>query len=370
MNGDVSSAGRSRARVWKRRFKQLMVGLVAVALIVVAGIALLWRLAADRLNAESELVETPGGPMEVAALGRPEDPPILVLHGSPGGYDQLLPLARTLADGGYRVFAVSRPGYLRTPQGLGTTPPQQADALATLLHRLDVDPVVVVGVSGGGPSTLQLALRHPDRVRALVLICAVTGRPLMEPQDPAQVTDFGLAWDLGALAARWSPALALRLLGVEDAEERRRLLQDTTTRESVEYLFQSLGFSSRRRGYKSDLQSFAASELGDTYSQLELPILLLHGSEDESVLLGHSQRVANQAPQADLRVLEGAGHAFFVLRRDWLDAQIFDFLDGLRDQLSGDVQRTDQRALGGSETHSISSTSDSGEPASRSASVK
>lgn len=310
----------------KRAIKWLATGAAGVALTAVVLVAALWWLAAGRLNRESELVETASGPVEVATLGRPGAPPILFLHGSPGGYDQLLPLARTMADFGYRAFAVSRPGYLRTPQGLGATPQQHADAMAGLLDVLGVDPVVVVGISGGGPSTLQLALRHPSKVRALILICPVTQRQRTGEPDPAEVTEFDLAWDLGALAARWSPAIGLRLLGVADPAQRRRLLRDAATRESVAYLFQSIGFSGRRRGYGTDMLSFGWDDLDYALSTLEVPILLLHGSEDENVPLEHSQRVADQAPLADLRVLDGAGHAFFVLRRDWLDAQILDFL--------------------------------------------
>jgi pimeloyl-ACP methyl ester carboxylesterase len=49
----------------------------------------------------------------------------------------------------------------------------QADAFVQLLDHLGIDKVVVVGISAGAWSSLQFAVRHPDRCRALVLPLAV-----------------------------------------------------------------------------------------------------------------------------------------------------------------------------------------------------
>lgn len=311
----------------RRVCKLVLICTVSLALVVVLGTVLLWQLTVRRLVAESTIAETPLGPIEYAAFGQPRQPAVLFVHGSPGGYDQLLPLAQSVASRGYRGLTVSRPGYLRTPQAVGTTPEEQADALAALLRSLDLGAVVVTGVSGGGPSTLQLALRHPDLVRGVVLICAVTLRYRDGDPDPKAVSSFDLRWDLGALAGRWSPAFGLRLLGVDDRRQRRALLADETTAAAVRYLFQSLGFSARRRGYGADMLAIEWNDLDYPLASLDKPILLLHGSEDRNVPLAHSQKVASQAPRAELRILEGAGHAFFILQRGWVETQLFDFLD-------------------------------------------
>ena len=134
-----------------------------------------WRQAIERrLVQNSRVIPTAAGVVEYADLG--SGPTILVIHGTPGGYDQVtfMQSAANMAPRGYRVIAPSRPGYLRTPSASGRTPAEQARLYAALLDRLGIDKVVVLGVSGGGPSALQFAILHPERCRALILEEAVT----------------------------------------------------------------------------------------------------------------------------------------------------------------------------------------------------
>ena len=129
--------------------------------------------AAARGAALSEVAETSRGSVEFARVGEP--PYILFFHGSPGGYDQGVS-NDDFAGVGFGTIAVSRPGYLRTPLSTGPSMEEQADAMAALLDVLEVDRVVAYGVSGGGPSAIQFAARHPDRTSALLLGCAIAQR--------------------------------------------------------------------------------------------------------------------------------------------------------------------------------------------------
>lgn len=95
---------------------------------------------------------------------------MLVVHGAGGGFDQGRELGHALAAGGYRMIAMSRFGYLRTP-----APPQplvalQAAAHACLLDALGIDKAALIAVSAGTPSALEFALRYPSRCPALVLL--------------------------------------------------------------------------------------------------------------------------------------------------------------------------------------------------------
>ncbi|MCK7496615.1 MAG: alpha/beta fold hydrolase [Comamonadaceae bacterium] len=94
----------------------------------------------------------------------------LMIHGSGGGHDQGMAWARPLAQHGVRVIAMSRFGYLRTPRPADASPEAQADAHVCLLDALGIAEAAVMGVSAGAPSALQTAIRHPDRVSALVLV--------------------------------------------------------------------------------------------------------------------------------------------------------------------------------------------------------
>lgn len=125
-----------------------------------------------RLTAGSQMLETSKGLLEYQMLG--SGPVVLVLHGSPGGYDGGLSFAQVLGLDNCTLLSVSRPGYLRTPLSSGPSPEDQADLYAAALDALAIPQVVVAALSGGGPSGLQFALRHPDRCRALTLFSALS----------------------------------------------------------------------------------------------------------------------------------------------------------------------------------------------------
>jgi len=121
-----------------------------------------------RASTGSRVIATSCGEIEFAEMGA--GPAILVIHGAGGGFDQGMALADSFAPSGYRVIAMSRFGYLRTPVPESASIAQQADAHARLLDALDVASAAVIAVSAGAPSALEFALRHADRCRALVLV--------------------------------------------------------------------------------------------------------------------------------------------------------------------------------------------------------
>jgi pimeloyl-ACP methyl ester carboxylesterase len=152
------------------------------------------RHARERIATGSHIAETRCGPIEYAVTG--DGPPLLVVHGAGGGFDQGLDLAGALAERGFRVIAVSRFGYLRTPLPANASAGAQADAHACLLDELDIPRAAVLGASAGSPSSVQFAIRHPDRVTALVLLVPA----LYVPRDddaPSINVPSGLEFLLG-----------------------------------------------------------------------------------------------------------------------------------------------------------------------------
>jgi len=109
--------------------------------------------AREKVLAGSEILKTDQGDIEYAVKG--EGPPVLVLHGAGGGYDQGLLLGRTSFGGSFKLISVSRFGYLRSPIPENSTVEAQAAIYAGLLDHLKIEKVVVIGGSAGGPSALQ-----------------------------------------------------------------------------------------------------------------------------------------------------------------------------------------------------------------------
>lgn len=283
---------------------------LGVAIALWFGAACWRRQRLARLAAGSQLVPTPRGPIEVAAVGLPPPPgtcPLLVLHGTPGGYDQGLAIARLLGDGTRAVVAPSRPGYLRTPLAVGRTPAAQADALAALLDVLGLGRVAVVAVSGGGPAGLELALRHPSRVARLVLWQAVTARgPAPVPRRPFPVphwlvgrflaTDVGAWLGLGALALAARLGLLDRALGGRAAVPRLLPLAAT-----------AFPFDRRCAGARNDARQRA--DTGDCpLHAIRVPTLLVHGRADRTVPYAQAVAAAGTIPGARLVTISGGTH--------------------------------------------------------------
>jgi pimeloyl-ACP methyl ester carboxylesterase len=155
----------------------------------------------------TEIVETSLGPVEVGRRGTGE--PVLFVHGTPGGSDSSLAMGRFLAEAGFEVIAASRPGYLGTPLAGRESIDDQADLYAALLDALGHDRAGVVTWSGGGPSGYRLAVRHPERVSALVAFAAVSQAWEPEHEGPAErlmlKTSAG-NWLLRAMAAHTRPS--------------------------------------------------------------------------------------------------------------------------------------------------------------------
>jgi pimeloyl-ACP methyl ester carboxylesterase len=122
------------------------------------------RLAAIR----RAVIDTGFGRVEYTQDG--DGPPVLIVHGVLGGCDFGIGPGRASIPAGYRIISPSRFGYLGSPMPTDPSPASQADAFAALLDHLELADAAVVGFSAGSSSTLQLALRHPNRVSRLMLI--------------------------------------------------------------------------------------------------------------------------------------------------------------------------------------------------------
>jgi pimeloyl-ACP methyl ester carboxylesterase len=186
--------------------------LLQAAAIAIVGVALLiavlairsrfehdLALAAARSAQGSTVATTRCGPIEYQAAG--EGIPLLMIHGSGGGHDQGMAWARPLAQHGVRVIAMSRFGYLRTPRPADASPEAQADAHVCLLDALGIAKAAMMGVSAGGASALQAAIRHPERVSALVLVVPIAWKPGDVADSAPPVSDTKDEWLLRLLGS-------------------------------------------------------------------------------------------------------------------------------------------------------------------------
>jgi pimeloyl-ACP methyl ester carboxylesterase len=269
----------------------------------------------------STTVTTALGELEFAELG--EGPPVLAIHGTPGGSDQGALMGRFLAAGGFRVIAPSRPGYLGTPLGDPVaTPDGQADLYAALLDELEIETVAVLAWSGSGPSGYRFAARHGERVGALAASSAVSRRYEVE----ATTTDgfmFGTApgnWLMRVLVAHAPEQVVQGELDAEgdltkkQVEERAKaVMADPDKREFA--LGMALTTSTRgdrKAGYDNDLAQFAAIDDLEL-ERVEAPTLIIQGTADTDVPPDYSAHAADRIPRARLLEIESGTHLALFL---------------------------------------------------------
>jgi pimeloyl-ACP methyl ester carboxylesterase len=278
------------------------------------------------LRAGSRVARTSLGPVEYAEAG--EGPPVLVVHGICGGYDQGLLALRLLRDPPMRLIAVSRPGYLRTPLSKGRTWEEQADLYAALLDKLGIRQAAIVGISGGGPSSLLFALRHPERCAGLVMASAVSTQidPGLTPLTRALLTVLNTDWGLWLISER-APMRLKALNGVGPATL-QHIEGHPGKIEVIERLVRPLPMSLRRAGFNNDLRLFPRTP-DIPFSQITAPTLVMHGTHDTVVPAHHAQRVAEGVPGAQLRTIEGGGHLCTVTHSETALPLIVEFLASL-----------------------------------------
>jgi pimeloyl-ACP methyl ester carboxylesterase len=264
------------------------------------------------------VVRTARGRVEVADTGA--GPTLLVVHGMPGDWRQARTVAEDLA-GQARVLLVSRPGYGRTPLSSGRSPQEQAALYRALLDALQVPRAVVLGISGGGPSSYAFAAQHADRCAALVLCCPVRGGLLEVPAGMRRLAAVPGVWSAVAGGVRAADAV-LRAAGRPPrtavssftAVEQQRLTQPRVL--AALHSFEADRTRTLRgRGLRNDTLQFDVPPPSWPRG-VQVPTVVMHGDLDDIVPVSHAHDYAAVVPGARLEVLAGLGHAVPLFARE------------------------------------------------------
>jgi 3-oxoadipate enol-lactonase len=202
--------------------------------------------------------------------------------------------------------------------GKPTEPPYStrgfaADAI-TLLDHLEIAKAHCYGISMGGRICQWLAIDYSDRLGAVVLGCTTPGnahgvaRPpevnakmANRPTDPDEAMRF-LAEQM--VSAEWLGAHP------EYQAQLRRRAQNPIP-----------GFAQKLH--------YAASEGHDTWDQLpsiQSPVLVIHGTNDQINPTANAPLLAERIPGAELRLIEGGRHGYFIEFRDEASPAVLEFL--------------------------------------------
>jgi pimeloyl-ACP methyl ester carboxylesterase len=191
-----------------------------------------------------------------------------------------------------------------------------ADDTAAMIDALGIERAHVYGQSMGGLIAQEFALRHPQRLRSLVLGCTTFGGPnsvLPSPQAAALLSGMpNLPEDQAVdrvLELFYSPRYRR-----EHAEEARRRIQSY------------FPLRTPPDAYARQLVACLTFDAYDRLPQIATPTLVINGAEDALIPAENSRIMAQRIPAAELILFPEVGHLYFHEVPEEADAAVADFL--------------------------------------------
>ena len=261
-----------------------------------------------------------------AEQGHPNRQVALLIHGWSSSWYAMSPLLGLVSQR-FRAISVDLPGYGQSPpMSRRATIPGYADLLADFVEEVTDGPVVLVGHSMGGMTSLTMALRYPALVERMVLIDpTISGhlsRTINLVISPITLMErFGLGSLLVSTAERMIVGVTDRLMRPVSFAERTGITEKD---------YRRLRTDARRPGQgRTRAECFLAmreNDLRGKLNKVETPALVLWGAEDNTVPLRDAGIVADEWPEADLRIIPKAGHWPHFEAPDITRRQIASFL--------------------------------------------
>jgi 3-oxoadipate enol-lactonase len=190
-----------------------------------------------------------------------------------------------------------------------------ADDAVSVLDAAGIDQAHVYGTSLGGMVAQQVALRHPKRVRSLVLGATSAGGRRAHGPD-FEVLDFlrrrmfmrheRAAWD----SVRFNYGERCR------AENPERIEEDVRRR---------LANSFPAQAYRAQMWAAMTHDTSRRLSRIQAPTLVVHGSDDAMIPIANGRLIADRIPGAQLLELAGSGH-LYPTEVPGVDQQISSFM--------------------------------------------
>jgi pimeloyl-ACP methyl ester carboxylesterase len=274
-------------------------------------------------------VQTPDGrTLAVEEAGDPNGHPVLVHEGTPNSRHLYPPAAIDAAVRGLRLISYDRPGYGGSTPQPGRSVADCAADVRAICAELGIGRLAMWGISGGGPHVLACAALLPDLVSAAASLASLA------PLDAE-----GLDWfaGMGALNAddtrlflRDRQAARAKLdadreqvLGASPAElvsGLQTLLSPTDAAALNDGLAEFLvycdheGLAPGNEGWWDDGVAHS-SPWGFELSAISVPVLLMHGRQDQFVPFGHGQWLAEHIPGVEARLFDHDGHLTLLTNR-------------------------------------------------------
>ena len=277
-----------------------------------------YRTATELVTRAQGATGDPHAPTRLHWESEGDGEPILLIMGlglSGGAWWRTVPIlsqtSRVITFDNRGVGRSASPTYAYTTESM-------ADDAAAVLDAAGVDRAHVYGISLGGMVAQQLALRHPDRVRSLVLGATHPGGSHVAAPAREVLEFFRRRSELPQEEAAWAsvPYNYGRRCRHEHPD---RIAQDIELR---------LTHPFPAEAYRAQLYAAAMHNCYGRLSRLAVPTLVVHGSEDRLIPVRNAELLAGQIPGARLRILEETGH-LYPTEEPGIDEEIASFFHGV-----------------------------------------
>jgi non-heme chloroperoxidase len=249
--------------------------------------------------------------------------PVIFSHGWPLNADAWDDQMFFMASNGFRSIAHDRRGHGRSSQPWeGNDMDHYADDLAELIEVLDVHDAILVGHSTGGGEVVRYISRHgSSRVSGAVLVGAFS--PLMlrthdNPDSPPSETFDGIRQGVLRDRAQFYKDLSESFYGA--------YYPSSPVSQGVRDAFWFMSMQVGVKAAHDCIKQFSETDFNDDLRKVDVPILVIHGDNDQIVPLEDSGRlIASLVPRAELKVYAGAPHGLPQTHKQQLNDDILDF---------------------------------------------
>lgn len=250
-------------------------------------------------------------------LGPRDGAPVILIHGHPFNHSMWAPQTAALTTAGYRVITPDLRGYGQSPVVPGKTLLADfADDLAALLDSLGIEQAVVGGVSMGGQIALEMRLRHPGLIRALLL---------SDTSAPPETED----------GRTYRRELAERLLAegmkpyTDEVIDKMLAAYNVTAMPEAAAKVTAMMYATDPRGAAAALRGRAERpDYGPVLAALPASVacLILVGRDDVYTPVAEAESMRSLAPHSVLAVIDGAGHLPGVEQPEAFNRALLEFL--------------------------------------------
>jgi 3-oxoadipate enol-lactonase len=253
--------------------------------------------------------------VEVAAYvsGR-DDAPVVVLSNSLGSDHRMWDAQLPELEKHFRVVRYDTRGHGASPVPAGPySIDDLADDVIALLDRLGVASAHVVGLSLGGMTAMRLAVRNPDRVNRIGLLCTAAYLPPATgwTDRAATVRAGGSGAVADAVLTRWfSPGV----------------LADDANSDRLDH-FREMIAATPSEGYAGCCEAIATMDQRADISAITAATLAIAGADDPATPPEMLAAIADSVPDAKLLVVDDAAHLANAEQPDTITPALIEHLE-------------------------------------------